>query len=255
MVALGSCGRVGFDPRAISDGLGAPDVAGDACAMPANLTTTGLVGWWPFDDGSGLTARDVVAGNDGVLVAGVTWTAGHLGGAIALDGTSGHVDIAGSAAYATHDAAFSFSAWVSLTDWMNVDPDIMQMMTDDASTSPFHVLWSDDPSYDGMSTGDGDASWIPTKTQVEPSTGTWHHVAMVYDGGGATTPGSFTFYLDGAVQALVAAGGYGTQANASRIGAAEVSSNNWHGLIDDVRIYNRALAATEVSQLVALTCD
>jgi hypothetical protein len=38
---------------------------------------------------------------------------------------------------------------------------------------------SDDPSYDGMSTGDGDGSWIPTRTDVELS---FEHVASRRDG-------------------------------------------------------------------------
>jgi hypothetical protein len=255
IVVTSSCGRIGFDVTADTtrDGPLPRDApVADACDPGP---TAGLVGWWPFDDGSGTVARDVIAGNDGLLIGSATWGSGHLGGAISLDGVSGHVDISGTTAYATHDAAFSFSAWANLASWATTTPDIMQMMTDGSSTSPFHVLWSDMTEYDGMSTGDGDASWIPTRTDAEPSLATWHHVAMVYDGGGAMEVGSFAFYLDGAVQPVEQAAGYGTQVNVSRIGAAEVSSNNWTGSIDDVRVYGRALSADEVAQLVASTCD
>jgi hypothetical protein len=255
-IAACACGRVGFDPTAGKGDAAAHDAATtpDApCVMPPELTQ-GLVGWWTFDEGSGTIAHDLAKGNDGLLIGGATWAPGHSGGAIALDGTTGHVDISGSAVYATHDAAFSFSAWANLTSWNTGTPDIMQMATD-ASASPFHCLWSDDPNYDGLSTGDGDGSWIPTKSQVEPTLATWHHVAMVYSGGGAKTLSSFTYYLDGVVQPLVEAAGYATQVNVSRIGAAEVPSNNWIGLIDDVRIYDHALNAAEVSALAALSCD
>jgi hypothetical protein len=255
-VVLVGCGRIGFDVTADSttrDGAPPRDAQiADACDPGP---TEGLVGWWPFDDGSGTVARDVIGGNDGVLIGGAMWGSGHLGGAISLDGVSGSVDISGSAAYATHTAAFSFSAWANLASWATTTPDIMQMMTDDGSTSPFHVLWSDMTEYDGMSTGDGDGTWMPTRTDAEPSTGVWHHVAMVYDGGGATDVASFTFYLDGAMQPIEGAGGYGTQVNVSRIGAAEVSANYWTGSIDDVRVYARALSAAEVTALVGSTCD
>jgi hypothetical protein len=255
IVVAGGCGRIGFGIIADTSRDAAPPHdtrAADACAAGP---TAGLVGWWPFDDGSGTVARDVIGGNDGLLIGGATWGAGHLGGAIALDGMSGHVDISGSTAYATHAAAFSFSAWANLASWQTTTPDIMQMMTDAGSTSPFHVLWSDMTAYDGMSTGDGDASWLSTRTGVEPSLATWHHVAMVYDGTDAQSLDAFTFYLDGAVQPLADAGGYGTQVNVSRIGAAEVSENYWTGSIDDVRVYDRALSAAEVAALVAAACD
>ena len=106
-----------------------------------------------------------------------------------------------------------------------------------------------------MSTGDGDGSWLPLRTNLEPALATWHHVAMVYDGNGATNVASFVFYLDDVVQPAVPAAGYGSQMNRSRIGAAEDPRNAWTGSIDDVRMYNRALTASDVAQLFALTCE
>lgn len=79
---------------------------------------------------------------------------------------------------------------------------------------------------------------------------------MVYNGNGATDLTSFQFYLDGVAQPMVTqAAGYATQTNVSRIGAAEQVANNWYGLIEDVRIYSRALSGAEVEELAALTCD
>lgn len=118
--------------------------------------------------------HDSAAGNDGVLVGGASWVPGYFGSAISLDGMTGYVDVGGSVAYATHDAAFTFTAWTNLTSWLNTTPDIMEIATDSAS-SPFHVLWCDQSQYLGMSTGDGDGSWIPTMTGAEPTAGAWHH--------------------------------------------------------------------------------
>ena len=70
----------------------------------------------------------------------------------------------------------------------------------------------------------------------------WHHVAQVHSG--TTT----TFYIDGS------ASGGGTQSNFAEnthpveIGSARTDSNDlWDGLIDEIRIYNRALSASEIS--------
>jgi hypothetical protein len=248
IAAVTACGRIDFG--AYGDG-GAAE--GSVDCSPTGVTT-GLVGWWKFDEASGAVAIDAAAGNDGLLLGGSSRVAGHLGGAVAFDGVTGRVDIGGTVPYATHAAAFSFSAWVNLADWSTETPDIIQIRTDGTS-SPFHVLFSNNASWDGVSTGDGDGSWIPLRTDVEPSLGAWHHVAVVYNGDGALTVASFRFFLDGVGQPLEAASPYATQANQSRIGAAEDARNFWSGVIDDVRIYDRALSAGEIGELYALTCD
>jgi hypothetical protein len=262
-IAASSCGRGHFDAlhdsSIVGDGVGdgvrdgvMPDTN---CPTPPSLTN-GLVGWWSFDEPSGNVAFDGVASSDGTLGTGVTRVLGHLGGALAFDGSSGRVDIAGTVKYATHTAPFSLSAWANLTTFNGVNhaPDIMQIATD-GSTSPFHVLWSNAPPFDGMSTGDGDGSWIATHTNAEPSLGIWHHVVLVFDGVDAQSLASFTYYLDNVVQSLVSTAGYTSQSNVSRIGAAEGVLNYWTGMIDDVRIYNRALSSGDVAALFTLTCQ
>ena len=249
LAVLAACGRVGFDSNAatIRD---AP--AGDACAAAAALAP-GLVGWWKLDEGAGTLVADSAGGNVGVLIGGTRWTTGHAGGAaVSFDGATGHIDVAGTFVYATQNAAFSFSAWFDLQDYSTTTPDLMQMKSD--STSPFHVLMSSMTGYLGLSTGSGDGAFVPTKTLMQPSTGTWHHVVMAYNGLGATTIGNFALYLDAQPQSLVAADGYATQAEQSRIGAAENALNNWIGAIEDVRVYARELAASDVAALFALPC-
>ena len=45
--------------------------------------TTGLVGWWKFDEGSGTAAGDSSGNNNtGTLTNGPTWTTGKIGGAL-----------------------------------------------------------------------------------------------------------------------------------------------------------------------------
>jgi hypothetical protein len=43
-------------------------------AMTLTTNTLGLVYWWPLDDGTGTTAREMMQGLDGTLSAGTTWT-------------------------------------------------------------------------------------------------------------------------------------------------------------------------------------
>ena len=62
----------------------------------------GLVGYWPFDEGSGNIAKDYSGnGNDGTLVNGPTWTTGKVGGALSFDGVDDYVRVINSASINT----------------------------------------------------------------------------------------------------------------------------------------------------------
>ena len=79
------------------------------------------------------------------------------------------------------------------------------------------------------------------------SQNTWHHVVMTYDGS------SLAFYLDGAVVGIQRrdSGNILTRNTPLTIGQAGPGTVNeyFHGFIDDIRIYGRALSADEVGML------
>lgn len=75
---------------------------------------------------------------------------------------------------------------------------------------------------------------------------TWHHVAAVYDGA------NVTLYVDGSSDGSVAkTGNLTTSSRNVRIGARHTTSMGEYftGIIDDVRIYNKALSASEIQQI------
>lgn len=224
--------------------------SGTQAAQPQS--SVGLVGYWKLDEKSGTTAADSSGqGNNGTLINSPVWhpTDGVVPGALNFDGVGNQsVDVAGSVAYATQNAPFSFSAWVNLTDFSpNWVPDAMQIRSD--TISPWHVLFSNAPQYLGISAGSGDGTWATIKTETVPSLGDWHHVVVTYNGTGPAAVANFQIFLDGVPQLVVAAGGYGTQTQLSRIGAASDPLNQWKGLLRDIRIYNRVLTVQEIVQL------
>jgi hypothetical protein len=100
----------------------------------------------------------------------------------------------------------------------------------------------------GMNAGQFQAwAWGPrplVSTSTTPSLGVWHHVAYTYDG---TT---HKLYIDGAVVSTSTAA-----PNAHAITRAQLGSYNsggsFNGGLDDIRIYNVALTATQVAALAA----
>src|SRR4051812_40031092 len=114
VVLFAACGRANFD-RIGPAGDAGSDVSSDAstCGGPADVTS-GLVGWWRFDEMAGPLAGDAIAGHAGSLLGGATWSAGHHGAAIAFDGVDDRVDVGGTVAYATRTKPFTFSAWFEL---------------------------------------------------------------------------------------------------------------------------------------------
>ena len=85
------------------------------------------------------------------------------------------------------------------------------------------------------------------------SAGQWYHVAVTSDGS------IWTLYINGMSESLVSVAGSNnglwfndmTGSHANRIANRQRSADNnfFDGLIDDVRIYNRALSATEIKRL------
>ena len=72
-------------------------------------------------------------------------------------------------------------------------------------------------------------------------TGAWSHLAVTYGGG------FLRLYLNGAqVAQLSQTGSIVTSASPLRIGGNSIWGEYFNGLIDEVRVYNRALSATEI---------
>src|SRR3990167_9799803 len=72
--------------------------------------TSGLVGYWTFDEGSGTTANDSSGNNNtGALINGPTWTTGKIGGALSFDGVDDRVS---TGAFSIGSTNFSMSGWV-----------------------------------------------------------------------------------------------------------------------------------------------
>ena len=207
----------------------------------------GLIGYWSFDEGSGITANDSSGnGNNGTLVNGPIWTPGEIAGALSFDGVDDYVSFASQA-----QSTISISAWVyAQATPGNVFPRIIDM--------PGYVLFLPEPSNpksNPASLGflsrrsDRDGEWdTPANTMAYNS---WNHVAVVYDS--SSTSNNADLYINGVKQTISKiTPPQGTQTSNEGegiIGNHIPLNRGWDGLIDELRIYNRALSAAEIVSL------
>ena len=192
--------------------------------------SNGLVGYWPFDGSSIDWRKNQVAdmsgnGNTGTLVNLGTTTApvaGKIGQALRCTGANSSEidlpDISGAVNTGSYSLWVKPSMVVASFGWIDSNFDIFQQ----SGLVYFRT---------GTQSSANIASWAPD---------TWHYAAMTWNGT------NYYGYLDGALVTSGSQSGY--RGGAISLCKAD-GSYFYTGTIDDVRVYNRALSATEVKQL------
>ena len=137
----------------------------------------------PFNEGSGTTAGDTSGnGHAGTLVGGASWTAGRSGSAIALDGSSGYVNLpAGVASDLTDFTAAAWVYWNASRAWERVfdfgsGTTRYMFITPRSSTGAVRFA---------ITLSGGKAEQVVNGTAALP-TGQWVHVAVTLAGQTAT---------------------------------------------------------------------
>ncbi|MFN0126711.1 MAG: family 16 glycoside hydrolase [Verrucomicrobiales bacterium] len=201
----------------------------------------GLVGRWMFDEGNGSLARDVSGrDNHGTIMGGAKWIEGKIGGALQFDGTDDFVSI-------PNESDFDITGGVTISAWIRVE----------SFTNPWQAIvtkgdraWRLHRANETKSVGFACSDL--SREQVgdldgnqDVADGQWHHVAGVLDGT------KTSIFVDGALDASAdSSPSISVNDYSVLIGAnAQVTGRLFHGLIDDVRIYDRALSVDELRAL------
>jgi hypothetical protein len=214
----------------------------------------GLVGHWSFDEGVGNTAGDSSGNaNTGILFNGPAWESGKSGGALRFDGGNDYVEV-------PHAESLNLSAALTVSVWINNEA----LTNSGLSQDQYRIIASKGwPPDDGSWTlawraNDGalfffvgrNASYRYAGFSYDNSqAGAWHFVTAVLDNG------KVSLYKDGVLKAGpvgIDSGAIRTDTSPIRVGSLGVSSSslrNWDGLLDELRVYNRALSADEIATL------
>jgi hypothetical protein len=228
----------------------ATDTSGNT-ATSATITVTvnnaslpGLVASYGLDEGSGTTVHDSSTKNNNGTVSNATWTAGYYGNALQFSGATNSDVTVNDSASLDLTTGLTLEAWVNPSTLSSPDSDWVAAVAKEhrnsgndvayalyaatgAATPPaLHLLFgSTDVGLQGSSA-------LPLNT--------WTFLTGTYDGS------TMKLYVGGTLVASQAHTGSVTKTtDPLRIGG-DWSGEMFTGVIDNVRIYNRALSASEI---------
>jgi hypothetical protein len=236
-----SLGATSYQFASWSDG-GAQTHTVSAPATPTTYTATfnavgpsGLVGAWGFEEPSGTTVTDKSGNNNNGTLNGPTRSGtGKFGAALSFDGVNDMVTVPDSNSLDL-TSGMTLEAWVNpsvTTGWKTT------ILKEQAGQLVYALYASTDtnrPSGHVFVGGD-----IDTRGTAQIAVNTWTHLAATYDG-------TLRLYVNGVLaSSKVVTGPITTSTGALRFGGNGIWTEWFQGLIDEVRVYNRALSAGEI---------
>ena len=208
------------------------------------------VGYWTFDEGTGLTAADSTGNSyNATLQSAATWASGKVGTyALSLTGTSNsYADIPHTAINTA--TSFSAAAWVRLNTLAGPQTFVS---LDGIHVSAFNLKLRDGGNKFAFTRTGSDSTSSPTIAASSSSaaiTGTWYHLVGVYDADAQT----ISLYINGQLQQTTAYANDWQGTGHTAIGRAKRGMNTFvefaNCQIDDVHLYNIALDYTAVNTL------
>jgi hypothetical protein len=199
--------------------------------------TTGLVGSWNFDDTTGSIAYDSSGNGNNGTIFGATSVQGKFGNALSFDGVTNCVEL-NSVIHAPKTVSF----WIKTSD----STDIQSVVSTDNSEEYIYGILSGKAFY-GWHQESG--AWNEITSTASVATGNWVYVAFVYD-----SNDNMNIFINGVLDSSSQTYfGNSEKAIFTMFGVSSYTLWGLHqmfkGSLDDVRIYNRTLNASEIQSL------
>jgi hypothetical protein len=218
----------------------------------AGSASADMIAHWTFDEGSGQTLHDSAGSNNGTIY-GATWTAGKTGGGLSFNGNSSYVDVPDAASLRfNQNSSFSMTYWAK--PQYNVGGVVVSKMTRNTIGS-FGYMSQYSPSikkFDFYAESTGRYYQLADTGLNSITPDDWCFIAGVYDNK------TMKIYLNGVLKSTVTFN-YNTGNTVpdadltigvrTNMGTLE---SYYKGALDDLRIYNNALTASEIQQIYTI---
>ncbi|WKZ17207.1 MAG: SBBP repeat-containing protein [Candidatus Jettenia caeni] len=219
-----------------------------------HAVTSGMQMHYTLDEGTGTIAHDASGNDNHGEIQGAVWTAGKSGNGLSFDGVNDSVSVPRM----NHDE-ISLSAWFrkNTNDTSRADAifSALRWSSDPQLREGFDVRFSpgspDTLRYALVTMdGSGNKTTKTVKENLVNSVNTWYHVVCTYN----MATGKQHLYVNGqlvdtdthpAGNTIVPL----TYYDDIRVGYSRYKTGYFNGLIDEVRLYRRALSDQEVQEL------
>ena len=217
---------------------------GSGGSISEDTFTRGLFGYWAFDEGRGFVAYDAcVFSNDGTfgtyMATGTPWTTGKVGGALQFDGGDDTVKI-------PHDAVFNFGTDGDFAIEMWINSTIINNIRLFYKSSQLAIVGPNATGKLWFRVRQDDSNYSIIESSVTISTGEFIHIICLRSGE------SLELYINGVKDPNPTVTNVGVGVNSDVDSVADIyiaseagSYNFWNGIVDEVKIYNRALSEEE----------
>lgn len=230
------------------DNYNLADVDSITFSLSSSLPTEGLVAYYPFNG----NANDESGNGHNGTVNGATLTSdrsGNTNSAYSFDGINDYIEVNHHENFNFGNDDFTFCAWIYLKDYPNNGCDIVSKMSVERTGSahgdgygPTINVQSNGYTYINVQEAGlgGIAHW-----QTALNLNQWYFFV------GVRKNNTVYLYMNADIKASGACSKNGDNETTLVIGAdIAAGDERWfNGMIDDVRIYNRALSEEELTQL------
>ncbi len=223
-------------------------------SLSGTVAESNLVGWWKFDEGSGTTASDSAGSHNGSLQGSPQWTIGKIGGGIDFNGVSGYIEIA-------DDDSLTPSSEITIAFWLynrgGKDAGIFKYAAcaggpgSPGRSRAYNIILRSATSLLQFTIFSAVDVYDNLYSDNTIETNGWHHIATTFDQGQAK------IYVDGvpngsktmSVSSIMnddnplIFGGYWNYCETGTF------AQRLNGILDDVRIYNKALSSEEINEI------
>jgi len=200
-----------------------------------------LIACWHFDEGNGSTAYDDSDNNNKGIIYGATWIAGISGFALELDGIDDYISV-------TDSNSLDITGNITVEAWIypHSMPWVAPLVSKGTNSSNYgyHLAvgqyYSNGCASFKLHSNDTKILWLDSSSPLAIEQ--WHYVAVVRAGNDTK------MYIDGSISNADTYFDSYIRTNSLSLdfGTYNDYSEFFHGILDEVSVYNRALSTSEI---------